>query len=208
MTLPYYFSQCSIVKRHHNHGNSQKGKYFPGACLQFQRFSLLSAWQEAWWYTGRHGTESSITRSTGSFWNLQAHPQWHTSSSKAVSPNPCQIVLLPNDQTFKYRSLQGTFLFKPPQHPRITFWSSCLPVITDPVPLSLWSAGDWTQGFKHSDQAIYQLSYTLALRLCLLASSLRSSVAYKSNTLFLVTMRAIHELALLLSCTFHIGLEN
>jgi hypothetical protein len=29
------------VKRHHDHGNSYKGKYLIGAGLQFQRFSLL-----------------------------------------------------------------------------------------------------------------------------------------------------------------------
>jgi hypothetical protein len=31
------------------------------------------------------------------FWNLKAHPQWHTSSSKATPPNPSQAVPLPDD---------------------------------------------------------------------------------------------------------------
>jgi hypothetical protein len=41
------------VKRHRNGGNPYKGKHFIGACLQFQRFSLLSSWQEAWQCAGR-----------------------------------------------------------------------------------------------------------------------------------------------------------
>jgi hypothetical protein len=36
-----------VVKRHHDRGNSYKGKYLTGAGLQFQRFSLLSSRQKA-----------------------------------------------------------------------------------------------------------------------------------------------------------------
>ena len=36
------------VKRHHDHGNSYKGKHFTGASLQSQRFSPLLSWWEAW----------------------------------------------------------------------------------------------------------------------------------------------------------------
>jgi hypothetical protein len=59
------------VKRHHDHGNSyKKKKHLVGAGLQFQRFSSLSSWQEAWWHTGRHdageGAENSISGSAGS----------------------------------------------------------------------------------------------------------------------------------------------
>ena len=43
------------MKRHHDHGNSYKRKHLIGAVLQFQRFSPLSLWQEAWQYPGRHG---------------------------------------------------------------------------------------------------------------------------------------------------------
>jgi hypothetical protein len=35
------------VKRHHDQGNSYKRTHLIGAGLQFQRFSLLSSWQEA-----------------------------------------------------------------------------------------------------------------------------------------------------------------
>jgi hypothetical protein len=35
------------MKRHHNQGNFYKG-HLIGADLQFQRFSLLSSWWEAW----------------------------------------------------------------------------------------------------------------------------------------------------------------
>jgi hypothetical protein len=34
---------------------------------------------------------------SATFWNLKVYPQWHTSSNKATSPNPFQIVLLPDD---------------------------------------------------------------------------------------------------------------
>ena len=36
-------------------GNFYKGKYLIESGLQFQRFSPLSPWQEAWQYAGRHG---------------------------------------------------------------------------------------------------------------------------------------------------------
>ena len=42
------------VKRHHDHGNFYKGKHFIGVNLQFQRFSPLSSWWEAWQHAGRH----------------------------------------------------------------------------------------------------------------------------------------------------------
>jgi hypothetical protein len=45
------------VKRHHDHGNSYKAKHLTGAGLQFQWFSSLSACQEAYQHTGRHGGE-------------------------------------------------------------------------------------------------------------------------------------------------------
>jgi hypothetical protein len=35
--------------------NSYKGRYLIGASLQFQRFSPLSSWQEAWQHPSRHG---------------------------------------------------------------------------------------------------------------------------------------------------------
>ena len=43
-------------KKHHDHGNSYKGKHFiEGARLQFQRFSPLSSWQGACQHADRCG---------------------------------------------------------------------------------------------------------------------------------------------------------
>jgi|UPI00001F6546 hypothetical protein len=47
------------VKRHHDHSNSYKGKHLIGAGLQFQRFSPLSSWREAWQHAGRQGGEGA-----------------------------------------------------------------------------------------------------------------------------------------------------
>ena len=41
------------MKRHHDHGNSYKGKYLPGAGLQVQIFSPISSWRAAWQRAGR-----------------------------------------------------------------------------------------------------------------------------------------------------------
>ena len=49
------------VKRHHDQGNSYKGKHLTGAGLQFQRFSPLSSWWETWWHTCRHDAKDSWT---------------------------------------------------------------------------------------------------------------------------------------------------
>jgi hypothetical protein len=61
-TTPSYLRGClrvSIaVKRHHNQGNSYKGKHLTGAGLQVLRFSPLS-WREAWQHPGRHGTRGA-----------------------------------------------------------------------------------------------------------------------------------------------------
>jgi hypothetical protein len=58
------------VERNHDHSNSYKRKHLIGVSLQFQRFSPLSSWWEAWWYAGRHdageGAESSTSVSVGS----------------------------------------------------------------------------------------------------------------------------------------------
>jgi hypothetical protein len=51
----HYLATFIAVKRHHDHGLSYKGKHLIGAGLQFQRFSPLSLYQEAWWHVGRHG---------------------------------------------------------------------------------------------------------------------------------------------------------
>ena len=40
------------VKKHQDHCNSYKEQHLIGAGLQFQRFSLLSSWREAWYHAG------------------------------------------------------------------------------------------------------------------------------------------------------------
>jgi hypothetical protein len=58
-------SQHSIaVKRHHDHSNSPKGKHLTGTCSQFQRFSPLLSWWEAWLHEGRPGPEEVVESST------------------------------------------------------------------------------------------------------------------------------------------------
>ena len=42
-----YLVYVMTVKRHHDQGNSYKGKHLIEAGLQFQRFSPLSSWWEA-----------------------------------------------------------------------------------------------------------------------------------------------------------------
>ncbi|MGE9574399.1 hypothetical protein ACQP3C_25430, partial [Escherichia coli] len=41
--------------------------------------------------------------------------QGHIYSNKTTPPNSFQVVLLPDDQAFKYMSLWGAFSFKPQQ---------------------------------------------------------------------------------------------
>jgi hypothetical protein len=59
--------------QYNEHNNSLKRKRLTGACLQFQRLSLLSSWPAAWWLMGRYGAgevdESSTSR------NLQTYLQ-------------------------------------------------------------------------------------------------------------------------------------
>jgi hypothetical protein len=42
-----------------------------GAGLWFQRFSPLSAWQEAWWHAGRHGAGEGAESSTSRYSRTQ-----------------------------------------------------------------------------------------------------------------------------------------
>jgi hypothetical protein len=52
------------VKTHHNQGTFSKGGHLTGTGLQFQRFSPLSSWQEAWQHSGRHGVIEGAKSST------------------------------------------------------------------------------------------------------------------------------------------------
>jgi hypothetical protein len=50
--------------RHHDQGNSYKGKHLIGAGLQFQRFSPLLSWWEARQRAGKHGSGEKAESST------------------------------------------------------------------------------------------------------------------------------------------------
>jgi hypothetical protein len=50
------------TKRHHDQGNSYKGQPLVGARVQFQRFSSLSSWQEAWQHPSRCGAGEGVER--------------------------------------------------------------------------------------------------------------------------------------------------
>lgn len=43
------------MKKHHDHGNSYKGKHLFGGWFAVQSFSLLSSWWEASWHAGLLG---------------------------------------------------------------------------------------------------------------------------------------------------------
>jgi hypothetical protein len=51
------------VKRHHDQGNSSKGRLIRGGS-QFQRFSPLSSWQVTWLHAGRYGAGEGAKSST------------------------------------------------------------------------------------------------------------------------------------------------
>ena len=80
-----------------------------GTGLQFQRFSSLSPWWEAWRQAGRDRRWQ--------FYIQVFRQQGHTHSNKATPPYPSQEEPLPNDHVFNYMSLWGrggVFLSKPP----------------------------------------------------------------------------------------------
>ena len=52
------------MMRHPDHRDSDKRKHLIKAGSQFQRFSPLSSWQEAWWCAGRHGAGEGAESST------------------------------------------------------------------------------------------------------------------------------------------------
>jgi hypothetical protein len=59
-----YVRVSITVKRHHDHGNSYKGKHLVWIGLQSQRFSQILSWQKAWQHASRHGVEDGAESST------------------------------------------------------------------------------------------------------------------------------------------------
>jgi hypothetical protein len=104
-------SQCSIAgKRHHDHSNSYNGKHLIGACLQFQRFSLLSLCQRAWQHSGRHV-----------IWELyiwiqrqQKERHYKVHSTLRTTRINLLIVPFPMNQAFRSMSLWEPVLFNAP----------------------------------------------------------------------------------------------
>jgi hypothetical protein len=72
------------VKRCHNLGNSYKGQHLIGSGLQFQWFSPLPPWQEAWHHAGRHGA-GEVAESSPSCSSCSQKKT--TYSNKATPPN-------------------------------------------------------------------------------------------------------------------------
>ena len=127
-TNTHCLMQCA-VKTH-----SYKRKHLIRAILQLQRFSPLSSWQGAWWYTGRHGAGEQLRvlyldLQTAGIETLDL--AWAFETSKATHDDifsPMKTYLLQqgytswslqiaphsNDQASKYMSLPGWFLFKTP----------------------------------------------------------------------------------------------
>ena len=120
------------MKRHHDQGNSYKGKHLIGAGLQFQRFSPLSSWQEAWQReTCRHtwcwkswefciliqrqpkgDCHSTLGIAWAFIWDLKAC--LHSDILSSTRPH---LLILPHPmgQAFKHMNLWGPYLLKPPQ---------------------------------------------------------------------------------------------
>lgn len=80
--------------------------------------------QQQVWQLGAGNRPHSLNYSeeqkeqTGSgerLYNLKVNSQWHTSSSNAVPSKPVRTAPSTGNQVFKYLSLWGHFLFKPPQ---------------------------------------------------------------------------------------------
>jgi hypothetical protein len=64
-----------------------KRKHLMDACLQFQRFTTLSAWQEPWMQTARHGVGGAESRGSGFYYS-----RWlgYMGAGWAVSKWECQ----------------------------------------------------------------------------------------------------------------------
>jgi hypothetical protein len=114
------------LKWHHDNSNSCKGRHLIGASLQFQRFSSLLSWQEAWWPTDRHWAREVLERSTScligskkrhlairpglSFQNHKSHTLvTHFFQEGQTYSNKTTHLITPLPM-----SLWGRFSFKPP----------------------------------------------------------------------------------------------
>ena len=99
----YSLSHCSVaVKRHCTQGSSYPGKHLLGTLLTMSpiiimvrsmaalRQTLLC--RNSWEFYIQIHKQQELIQSTPEpglgFWNHKVHPQWHTSSIKAILPNP------------------------------------------------------------------------------------------------------------------------
>jgi hypothetical protein len=142
------FYYCDKI---YNQGSFYKGIHLIGDGLDFQRFSSLSSWWEAWQHSGRHGVgecaESSTSRwagirkreTLGLAWVFETPkptcsdtlpPTRPCHSNKAKFTNPCPVASLPNEKMFKYTSLWGPFLFKLLQPVKCFLWYAALVIVS------------------------------------------------------------------------------
>lgn len=105
MTPPSCLYQCSnSMERHQDQSSSYKRMHLIGTGLQFQGFSPLSSWQEAWWNDGRNGAGEGAgnyilihwQKDSGlfvGFWNLKA------TASNTFPPSRPYLLILWNSDT-------------------------------------------------------------------------------------------------------------
>jgi len=129
-------SHC--CKETHENDISCKGNYFTGAGLQFQRFSPLSSWREAWqskptwcWRMSWRVLHNPLLKGTVSHWpDLSIYETSRPAPTvtyflhKVTPPNSAPSYA----QALKRRSLQRHYMFKQPQRVRALPVGNHLPV--------------------------------------------------------------------------------
>ena len=77
------------MKRHHDHGNSYKGKCLIGDDLQLIILvNLLMLWRQVWWHSGRHGWRKTGTSTSGMAGSRKSKPPGLAWASETSKPNP------------------------------------------------------------------------------------------------------------------------
>lgn len=120
MSMKMSWLLYSAMKRYHDQGNLWEKNsigslfiviegyfifIFVGNMLAGREASMrlraLESYSQA--AAGREGVRGEAGSSLG-FWNLKAHPLWHTSSTMVLPPSHLQVVLLMGDQAFSFMS--------------------------------------------------------------------------------------------------------
>jgi hypothetical protein len=101
------------VKRHLDHGNFDKETCLVGVGLQFQRFSPLLPWLEAWWLIDTHGAgraESSTSWLAGSIKRMTLCLSWVCETSKPTFQGHTSSKATPPNSTTPYEPMGSIFL--------------------------------------------------------------------------------------------------